>query len=339
MTYATGTATDLEDLLSKLDTFAQTTHGGWASAYSPNPDTSNRWFELSKGSLSFSMRYPSGISSGETVSVHHATASAGSGVAPGAHTADSGNGYNVGSAGSSANFSTERCVSQMGNGPFPSYHFFADDVDEDYIHVVVEVQTGVFRHFGFGTLSKFGDGWAGGEYVYGHYQDQSTSALATDVNTQIFLDGLGATSDRSRAGTVRIASGMPNQGSAVWGVSAALAASSLLTDTAGNSRVQVHGGYRCGMAARGFGNVVGSGSLGYVGLWPIEAFYRDPSNPRVYYMGFMPDVRVVNVRNFSPAQEVAVGSDTWVVFPQSLRTTENVANRSAYSGVAYRKVV
>lgn len=338
MTYETGTATNFEDLLSKLDTFAQTTHGGWSSAYSPNPNTTNRWFELNKGSLSFSMRYPSGMTTGDSPSVHHATGSAGSGVAPGAHTADSGNGYNVGTGGTSASFETERCVLDLGNGPYPSYHFFADDVDNDYIHVVVEYLTGNFRHFGFGTLDKFGDGWTGGEYVYGHYQEQNANAATTDDDTQVLLDGRGTTGGRLRAPTVRIASGLANQSPAVWGVVIALASASVLTDTAGNVRRQIHGGYRSGMVARGFGNQVGVGSAGYIGLQPIDVYYRDPSNPRVYLLGHMADVRAVNVRNFEPAQEITIGSDTWVIFPVSLRTEASVANRSLYSGIAYRKV-
>lgn len=339
MTYATGTATDLEDLLSKLDTFAQTTHGGWSSIYSPNPDTTNRWFELKKGSLSFSMRYPSGITAGDSVSVHHATGSSSSATAPGAHTADSGNGYNVGTGGTSANFLSERCVSQIGNGPFPSYHFFADDTaPNDYIHVVVEVSSNVFRHFGMGTLVKYGDNWTGGEYVYGHHQDQATNTGPLDVNTQLLLDGIGSTGDRVRAATVRIASGLPNQGAAVWGVSAAVAQANLLTDTAGNIRQQIHGGYRSGLEAVGFGGVIGNSSSGLVPLLTIPAYYRDPSNPRVYLLGYMPDVRFLNIRNFAPAEEVTVGSDVWVMFPQALKTEAGVANRSYFSGVAYRKV-
>lgn len=339
MTYATGSATDLEDLLSKLDTFAQTTHGGWSSAYTPNPDTTNHWFELNKGSLSFSSRYLASPGIGDSISIHHATGSAGSGVEPGNHTADSGNGYNTAPGGTSANFESERCVRDIGNGPFPSYHFFADDTaPNDYIHIVVEATSGMYRHFGFGTLDKFGDNWVGGEYVYGHYMDIGTAAVATDANHQTLLDGLAATADRSRAATLRIASGLPNQGAAVWGVSAALAQGSLLTDTASNIRQQIHGGFRAGMEARGFANVSGNSASGVIPMYSIHAYYRDPNNVRAYLLGYMSDVRALNIRNFEAAEEVTVGSDTWVIFPLSIRTTAAVANRSLYSGIAYKKV-
>ena len=336
MTYETGTATDLEDLLSKLDTFATTTHGGWTAGYSPNPNTTNGWFELHKGSLSFSAKYPVGETP-TAMSCHQASAYVNTSTAPGGHTGDSGNGYNTGDTGhTNANLLTERCVRDIGNGPFPSYHFFADDTSpNDYIHVVVEPTTNMFRHFGFGILTRFGDNWTGGEYVYGHYHDTATNAPATDTGHNCLLDGVGTTVLRSA--TVRIG-GLLNIGSAVWGVSNPTASASLLTDTASNARQQIHGGFRAGIEARGFGTPIGNGSSGVVPLYSISAYYRDPNNARVQLLGYMPDVRGVNVLNFTPAQEVTIGVDDWVIFPFSIRTTAAVANRSLYSGIAYRKV-
>lgn len=332
MTYATGTATDLQDLLAKLSTFAVTTHGGWTQGYL---NTTNGWFELHKGSLSVSFKWTK-TGAPTVLSVHQATAFVNSATAPGAHTADSGNGYNTGTTGhTNANLLTERCVSEIGDGPFPAYYFFGGT---DYIHVVVEPVTGTFRHFGFGTLTKFGNNWVGGEYAYGHFQDQATNAVTTDPNTQTLLDGVGVSGDRLRCATVRITSGLANQAPAVWGVACAATSANLVTDTAGNVRRTIHGGFRAGFGARGFGNVIGNQSSGAISLYSIEAFYRDPNNARVYLLGYMTDVRGVNVRNFAPAQEVLVGSDTWKIFPLSIRTVAAVAGRSGNVGIAYRKV-
>jgi len=348
MTYETGAADDLEDLLTKLDTFATTTHGGWTQGYTPNPQVTDGWFELHKGSLSVSMKYPTDAEGPPVhMSVHHASGYINSSTAPGAHTADSGNGYNTGTTGhTNANLLTERCVRDIGDGPFPSYTFFADDTSpNDYIHCVVEPTSGMFRHFGFGGLvdaaagtKNFGDNWTGGEYVYGHMMDVATNAPATDPNHQTLLDGLGGTGDRLFAATIRIASGLPNQSPAVWGVSCAVASASLLTDTAGNARRQIHGTFRSGLEARGFGGSRGSFSSGVIPMYSIGAYYRDPNNDRAYLLGYMADVRAVDVTNFEPGQEVTIGSDTWVMFPMSIRTTAAVANRSLFSGIAYRKV-
>jgi len=336
MAYETGTALDFEDLLSKLDTFATgLTTDPWVSGYTPNPDTTNRWFELHKTGHSFSMRYPASMAAGETASVHHASAYINSSTEPGAHTSDSGNGYNVGTGGTSANLETERCVSEIGNGPFSQYHFFADDTTFDYVHVVVEITAGVFRHFGFGHLDKFGDNWVGGQYVYGHYHDQATNRTAVSTQHTTMLDGLYSATNGIRGATVRLTSGLPNQSTSVWGV--CVATSSLGTDTAALARQKIHGGFRAGMEARGFGSPVGNFSSGVIPMYSFAAYYKDPSNSRVYLLGYQPDVRAVSCFNFSPGDEITIGVDTWIIFPMALRTEANVANRTYYAGLAYRK--
>lgn len=339
MTFETGSALDVEDLLSKLDTFADVTHGGWNSDYTSNPQTTDGWFSLTKGSCSVSIKFPvGGQGPPEHISLHQATGFVGQSTAPGKHTADSGNGYNAGDTGhTNANLLTERCVRDIGNGPFPSYFFFADDTaPHDYIHVIVEVSTGLFRHFGFGDkIEKFGDNWVGGQYVFGHYHDTATNAPATDTNHNCLWDGLATNENRSA--TMRIASGLLNQGAAVYGVFRPGAPSQ--TDTAGNVRRRIHGGFRAGIEARGFGNPVGNSSAGVIPLYSIGAYYRDPSNPRVQLLGYLPDIRAFNIRNFEAKQEITIDGDTWVLFPFSIKTTAAVANRSLFSGIAYRKVV
>lgn len=331
MTYATGTATDLPDLLAKISTFAVTTHGGWTQGYL---NTTNGWFELHKGNLSVSFKWPP--VSPTTLSVHQATAFINSATAPGAHTSDSGNGYNTSTTGhTNAQLLTERCVSNIGNGPYPSYHLFGTT---DCIHCVVEVATGTFRHFGWGILTKFGNNWIGGEYAYGHSNSQLTTAVPTTPATQVLLDSQGSTAERLFASTVRITSGLANQGTAVWGVTCQAVAASILLDTAGLGRQQLHGGYRGGLAPRGFADAIGSSSSGAIALYSIEVYYRDPSNAtRVYLLGHMPNVRGVNIRNIEPAQEITIGSDIWKFFPQSIKTNGAVIGRSMNAGIAYLK--
>tara|TARA_R110000851_G_scaffold120002_1_gene248074 strand:- start:15571 stop:16602 length:1032 start_codon:yes stop_codon:yes gene_type:complete len=343
MTFETGTAVDFEDLLAKLDTFADTTHGGWVGGYTPNPDTTNRWFELSKGSLSMSMRYPSGITALDNVSLHQATAFLSTGTAPGAHTNDSGSGYNTGVGGTSANFDDERCVSQIGNGPYPSYSFFADDTSPaDYIHCVIEVSTGMFRHFGFGTLGrgKFGD-WSGGEYVYGQHQQSGTTLNQLDNRNVMLPDGIAtAANDARRCGTIHLqGAGLSNQGGLRWGVMCAALQTTLDNDTAGAERRVVLGTARAGLEVHGLGNMIGNSSSGVVALCPVALYYHDPTLSRVQYLGHLDDVRTCNTRNFSPGEEIVIGVDTWVIFPASIKTVAGVNYRSEYFGVAYRKVV
>ena len=338
MTFESGTADDLEDLLTKLDVFATTTHGGWTQGY-VNPQTTDGWWEVHKGSLSASMKFPVGAQGPpEHMSLHQATGFISVPTAPGAHTADSGNGFNTGTTGhTNANLLTERCVRDIGDGPFSTYHFFADDTGaKDYIHVVVQPTSGMYRHFGWGILNRFGDNWVGGEYMYGHRMNTGTSDSPTLASHTVLLDGRGTTA--LLGATVRIASGLLNQSPAVWGVSAAIASASLGNDTASNARRQIHGSFRSGMEPRGFGSPAGNASSGVIPMYSIAAYYRDPNNVRAQLLGHMDDVRALNIRNFAPGEEVVIGSDTWVMFPMSIKTLGAVANRSEFSGIAYKKV-
>jgi hypothetical protein len=91
------------------------------------------------------------------------------------------------------------------------------------------------------------------------------------------------------------------------------------------------------MEPAGFASPVGNQSAGVIPMYSLSAYYRDPSNPRAYLLGYMPDVRCLNIRNFAVGEEVTVGSDTWKIFPVSFKTEASVVDRSYYSGIAYRK--
>lgn len=56
-------------------------------------------------------------------------------------------------------------------GPFTAYNFFTDG---SCVHVVLEVSSGVFCHFSFGKVTKFGT-WTGGEYTTSWYSISYTT--------------------------------------------------------------------------------------------------------------------------------------------------------------------
>ena len=80
-----------------------------------------------------------------------------------------------------------------------------------------------------------------------------------------------------------------------------------------------------------------------LGAYPV--FYN-PAN--MTYLGQYPDVRQCNVGNLSPAQEITLGPDTWLVFPLKRRGSRDDTNygvspqpvvNSIEYGLAYKKVV
>lgn len=323
MSYQAGTATNMADLISQLFTFATGTPG-WTQ---DQLATGSGQAALHKGNCYVSFRW--NTTTPLPLGIYQALGYTG-GNQPGAHPNDSGNG-----AVSSTNsvLTTERCVNDLGNGAFPSYFFFTDAA-QTYIHVVVEITTNVFRHFGFGNITKVGD-WTGGEYCYGDYwasQDPQTNSNSS------LLDGLfGDSSNRERAATIHVEGLTGQSGASKWGeVSGINSAPS--TDTAGNSRILVNGGYRSGPIASNFGSFAAGVTSGLIPMYPIGLFYRRISTTDAYFLGFMPDVRGVNIGFINPKDEITIGSDVWKFFPLAQKTTANVTNRTYNSGIAYKKV-
>lgn len=317
MAYSSGTATDLNDLMTKLFTFA--TANGWTQ---DQLSTGTGQAAMHKSNLWVSFRWAT--SSPTALGIYQALGYTG-GNQPGQHPNDSGNGF---VSGTDANIQTERCVRNIGNGPFPSYEFF---LDTGYLYVAVQVQTDVYRHFGFGNLVKTGD-WTGGEFVYGHYFNSNSPI---DTTTTLLLDGLHTNDER--AATLHIEA-LPNMNaSSKWGV---VQGQSTLpaNDPAGNPRYIVQGGCRAGPIARHFGIFGAGASSGLVDMYQIGNFYWDKSTSFVYFLGFMPDIRGMNIGNFAPRDVVTIGSDDWQVYPSSQKTTANVTNRSYNQGIAYKKV-
>lgn len=333
MTFQTGSATDLVDLLDKLSIFATTTHGGWTQGYL---NTTNGWFELHKGNLSVSFKwYPSDPT---TLSIHHATGFAGTSTAPGKHTNDSNVGYDAVDIFTSVSHgSTERGAYLLGDGPFPNYWFFADDTDNDYIHVVVESEPTIYRHFGFGTLNKIGDNWTGGEYVYGHYKVQSTNTTSAFNNaSNMFL--MDSPASGVRCPTIYMPN-FPGQPSGslyglCWGARTSWPTT---TDAAGNPHGLAGGGSRQGLFGLFMGMTQAAGAL-HVPLAPIHTWAKDVTNKHAYLLGTQPDAFMCNMSTFQPGQEFTIGSDTYIAFPAAQKTSASTVNRTHDAGYAYRKV-
>lgn len=321
MSYQSGTATNLGDLISQLFTFATGTPGWTQDQLS----TGTGQAALHKGNVYISFRW--NTTTPLVLGIYQALGYTG-GNQPGQHPNDSGNGA-VSSA--NATLDDERCVNDIGNGAFPSYFFFTDAA-QTYIHVVVEIATDVFRHFGFGNLDKVGD-WTGGEYCYGDFFTASGGAIST--GSSCLLDGLN--SNQEQGATIHAEGLTGEAGASKWLVVAG-SNSAPTNDTAGNARILGCGGFRSGPIADSFGIYSAGNTSGLIPMYPIGVFYRRTSTSDAYFLGFQPDVRGVNIRFINAKDEITIGSDVWKFFPYSQKTLSVVANRSYYSGVAFKKI-
>jgi hypothetical protein len=328
--YQKGTATTLADLLTQLHTFAGA--NGWTS---DQLDTAGGSWALHKGNVFVSARWT--VATPVAMSMHQALGYTG-GNQPGTHPNDSGNGYNATTSHVTTLLDDERHVSDIGNGPFLSYHFFEQDSGPAYLHVGVEFATGAFRHLGFGNIEKVGT-WTGGEYCYGHMMGGSTNHTPIDISESALLDGLYTATGMPMAATVHCEGLTGQPGAGKWGViGGTTTAVSTGLDTAGIARERIRGGYRGGPVARSFGVFNGSSLTGLIPMYKIPIWHAESvATTRRHLLGYLPDVRGINIRNFSAGEEVTVGADTYVMLPLGIRTSDNVAYRTYFSGIAYRK--
>lgn len=321
MAFQTGTSTDLADLIADFLTFA--TANGWTQ---DENDTVNGHVGFHRNSVFVQFRYD--VATPQELSIYQSLGWISAATDPGSHTDDSGNGYNGPSAWSNALADDERHVADIEDGPFTRWFFEADT----YLHVVILISPGVYRHFGFGQIVKTGD-WTGGEYCYG--QNNVGAGLRTD-ETVLLDGGLTASGSSRQAATIHM-EGLPGQDVAsewgqIWGT-----ASARPDDTAAHVKAMVQGGCRGGPTGLDFGNLGGLPTTsGFLGPYPIELYYMDLVANDVFYLGHQPAVRVVNMEFFAPGDTIVVGSDTWYIFPASQKALSG-GNSSNNLGIAYRR--
>lgn len=326
MAYATGSATDIEDLVSELDTFL--TANGFTQDQLDTGNNYASWHETG-GSLYFSVRWDS--SPGEDLGIYQALGFAGAG-APHTQTDDSGQGA------TGLPLSSFRSVNLESSGPYTAYHFFTN-ASGDYIHVAIEVDSGRFRHFGFGTLEKAND-FTGGEYAYGHNWNQGTSQIDDPRNiSNYFCLDMGASA--VQAGSLHV-EGLPGMGgSEKWAVVFGGTPSTAGTDRAGENRVVAIGTARGGLWTHSLAWIRGSVLNVYIPLIPIEVMYRDTSTSpdTAYLLGRAPDLAIVNMNNFNNGDEISVGSDTWKIFSWVKKQFLQANTEESWNaGIAYKKI-
>lgn len=336
MAFQTGSATSQENLIGILATFAVAQ--GWTQ---DELDNTNNRASLHKGNIYVHFRWSGTEGGGANNIAMYQSLGFTPGNNPDGHPDDSGNGVN------GTVLSSERRVSGIGDGPFTNYWFF-QNTSPDYIYVVLEFSPGLFRHFGFGMIDKVGD-WTGGEWVAGHvWLLNGVADDAPDANQHtLLMDGVhGNTTGTTELepATIHI-EGLPNQFASKWGNVGGghdQGASWNGVDGGGNARSPVIGGFRGGFAVRRFGKSAANPLNGFVPLIPCPIVYIDKTpagDDELYLLGWMPDVRHIQMKHFTPAQIVTIGSDDWYIFPGVRKQfLLNNTQESWNMGIAYKKV-
>ena len=327
MAYQTGSATDIGDLVDKLFTFAT---GLSTTPWTEDElDTSTKLQgTLHRGDCYVTFRWDGTVE--EELGIYQ---SLGWVTSTDAHnmTNDSGVGD------TSVPINAGRRVDFNGTGPYTAYHFFAGEGSEPYIYVVVEISSGLFRHFGFGNLKKFGT-WTGGEFAYGHVLASFDLDNPISSGTNFLIDALA--SSTADCATVHV-EGLDHQGvDDKWAICCTTTRANAGDDRDGNDRIVFIGTSRSGVAYYLSSTRYTEGAALKI-IAPVQVFdFNQTADPDEYMlMGEMVDIGICNMHAFTPGQEITVGTDTWMVFPWVRKRYENdAAEESWNAGVAYKKV-
>ncbi|MGH9716400.1 MAG: hypothetical protein ACRD4R_06705 [Candidatus Acidiferrales bacterium] len=330
MSYQTGTATSPTDLLKTLVAWlaglgwntdlSETDGSGWRAHLDHNGNFVHlRAFANEGSSLPFTNNANSSGNAG--IALYLSTAYSGSdawNAQPGSPPYQSGSSTKVLGVGMA-----------LPSGAIQNYYFFADST-ADNIVVVVEKTLGVYVHIGWGlSLAKCG-AWTGGPYFFGTSQGYSASEVSTSNPSPGFLtssdcpgtygDWSSGTGDQNLYVRADVDSftgawlGNASNTTAAYGYTGKNAASpirDLVTPPA-------FPWYANNGAAYSWQNSQTSALDGRANLLPVLIWAARDTSPGGYSpLGQVPNVFFSNAigNGFSNAQEIALGSVTYKIFP------------------------
>lgn len=312
MAYSEQTASSPDDVISKIATFAAA--NGWTIDRNDLVST-NRTLTLRNG----------------TDHVH-------------VYNTDTGNirlrgsvGYTAGAAPSAQPNVSVEAITNVGVGPYTKLYLFASATPAPHIHAVIELADGIFRFLSFGMVEKLGT-WTGGTYVdasYWRVGSVSFSYQWSSVNSALFDSNNSASQGTVSPGAIRCDIPLDSRINA-WAV------------------LQNNASYRAytGLYGATEGNTSGEGFLTsqyysrnnppFSGQIALGAISVEVSRIGGFFSmaGVFPNIRYLNMARFNPGQEIAVGTDTWKVFPMLRKGTGVSGNSAPYSnnhGYAFLK--
>lgn len=325
MPFETGTFSSPVDLLGKVATFAENecgwdvnsggTGGDSPGQYSMNSDEDGLWVHAIAENSNTRIR--SMPASGYT----------GSGTNFFAHT---------GSANNTSTVAQHVILSPI-SGAGVSYYLFGNDAAPRYITVVAETSAGVFLHWWFGTLRKFGT-YTGGGYDTAQFYGNSAS---DNVHTLPGAQSSGSGTANSSSKHYLRADGLLGKSSPFWTQQPWRNCQGILSGVGDVTRTLVAGGAQ---------QLTGRSLLApvYAALKNNEGDSMNSS--RLIYLGEVQNTRVISMDGRNAAGEVlTIGGDSWYVFParskpsspstgESALSVVNNANHSNNMGFAYKRV-
>lgn len=327
MTYQTGTALHIDDLLSKLSTFAAT--DGWTvnKTVAGGGDGHSSELYLENGECVVSMEAV--VTSGNNQ--YHGVLQAKDKEdlrMYGSTSFDGGAAVNA-QPNTSGYTETTWLLPNM-----ILYKFFSDPT-VPYIYIAIEVIPGEFRHFGFGVMEKIG-AFDGGMFLFGTHHDQPSSGI-DNPNSSTHKWAFCKSQSNSASGPDNIRA---NVDGAMW--------KNMRTGAVASQKaLGVYGDIATpGALLDSFLNQRASDRLGtpnsFNGVSPLFSGPVIIDRASLYsIIGHFVDVRFLNIKDITPNTIQVLGSDNWHVFPVStkkLPTLRDDLPNSGYYGIAFKEI-
>lgn len=315
MAYETGTATDANDLLSKLRTFVAA--NGWSEDnYGARTSGSGNALQINKGGFYVTFR---------TDTTSGTASDPGPFMGCYAHNTYSGGNGTESQAGASA-FMMANAMS----GPFTAYHFMSGtEKGSEFLHVIVETVAGLFKHFGTGTLVKMG-AITNGQFAHACRWNYAVAAVDVADDSRHAVPFDSRESSGVRAGPSLNVRADAESVSPRW----------LESSSATAAR-----GIKCGVRSAATGStaqgsnilmVNGASALtGRAMLFPCF-LYGERTGGLFNPLGYPPGIRWVNLTLLEPNTVLTIGSDQWKVFPVVRKNGSAGQPNSGTFGYAYK---
>lgn len=207
------------------------------------------------------------------------------------------------------------CMTELSTTAIPAYYFFSD---EDTVVVVVEYSSGKFEYLSFGCLEKEGV-YTGGQFFAGSVETYRPSLTFLHSDTYTYSTGffsrLGYSSTEIATAGVYV-----DMDSTVGWYASGATGSEEATDFSRHIQMP-------GIRPNGTGSYIYTNTFLTIGMtrspnfynslapfWPIFIWGKR-SDGNYSLLGTPASIRILNPEYYDPAEEVVLGSDTWMIFP------------------------
>ena len=378
MPYETGTASDINDLINvKLKNFI-TTHG-----WTVNKDTWPTWLAVSKGACYVNLRFDSSTSttSGSMTQTGSQRPTDAFGVARVDDRfwfhCSSGFTDTAWESQPDSGVNSTSTIEHFGQvndltGPFIAYHFYSNTSGEaPFVHMTVETIDDHYQHFTFGeidqqnlTYSPKASFATGQTWLWwpntSLYTSRADIYSASGSHNRGYEGSINSNNQwQGQTGGALVGSGVgpgfiTTSGTHLFFASPWVTFENEVINLANEPNEFADTGVGRGEL---YGRYMGRPAISYSGVipllpFPVFAGNEYDNNPSAtYYLGELPNIRYVSMRNVTPGQEIILGDQVWQCWPQRrkygyMRIPElevlpspAIGNSSWYHGYAIRKTV